>query len=195
MSDLQLELHRAHLERRARLYPAPKRPAPAPIVITPPEPRPEPTQKTVFDTRRKILRRAAVIRAEIEGYKVDMARAVVPQIGTVQTIVCRHYGVPLRDILSAIRTRDVVRVRQVAMWLCRRTTLKSYPEIGRRFGGRDHTTVLHSERLIEALRLKDPVIAQELELLTVEVLSHPSSKPVSEEATPHGEDGEKAAGN
>jgi chromosomal replication initiator protein len=67
--------------------------------------------------------------------------------------------------LSSRRTANVVRPRQVAMYLAKTLTLRSLPEIGRRFGGRDHTTVLHAVRKIENLVSNDTSLAEEIELL------------------------------
>jgi chromosomal replication initiator protein len=67
--------------------------------------------------------------------------------------------------LSSPRTANVVRPRQVAMYLAKTLTLRSLPEIGRRFGGRDHTTVLHAVRKIEALVAKDVSLSEEVESL------------------------------
>lgn len=66
-------------------------------------------------------------------------------------VVAETYGLNINDILSNRRTRTLVRPRQEAMWLCKLHTRHSLPEIGRRFGGRDHTTVLHACRKIEEL--------------------------------------------
>ena len=63
------------------------------------------------------------------------------------------------------RARVVARPRQVAMWLAKQITTRSLPDIGRRFGGRDHPTVLHAERRIEALKAEDPMIARDLDVL------------------------------
>jgi chromosomal replication initiator protein len=60
----------------------------------------------------------------------------------------------------------VARPRQAAMWLAKKLTTRSLPDIGRRFGDRDHTTVLHAVRRIEELRLVDPQLARDLETLT-----------------------------
>ncbi len=73
------------------------------------------------------------------------------KIEDIQRIVARHYNVSRGDLLSSRRTANVVRPRQVAMYLAKTLTLRSLPEIGRRFGGRDHTTVLHAVRKIENL--------------------------------------------
>ena len=83
----------------------------------------------------------------------------------VQRIVARHYNVSKQDLLSNRRTRTIVKPRQVAMYLAKMMTPRSLPEIGRRFGGRDHTTVLHAVRKIEDLVGADTKLAQELELL------------------------------
>ena len=87
------------------------------------------------------------------------------QIEDILKIISRHFKVPRTDLLSARRSRDVVRPRQIAMYLAKSLTSRSLPEIGRRFGGRDHTTVLHSVRKVEQLMKDDGNLAQEVELL------------------------------
>jgi chromosomal replication initiator protein len=87
------------------------------------------------------------------------------KIEDIQRIVSRHYNVSRSDLLSARRTANVVRPRQVAMYLAKTMTLRSLPEIGRRFGGRDHTTVLHAVRKIEHLVGSDQTLAEEVESL------------------------------
>jgi chromosomal replication initiator protein len=79
--------------------------------------------------------------------------------------VARQYNVSRADLLSSRRTANVVRPRQVAMYLAKTLTLRSLPEIGRRFGGRDHTTVLHAVRKIEGLVGNDAMLADEIEVL------------------------------
>jgi chromosomal replication initiator protein len=79
--------------------------------------------------------------------------------------VADHYNLRLTDMLSPRRTRSVARPRQVAMFLAKSLTSKSLPEIGRRFGGRDHTTVIHAVRKVEELRSVDNQIAEDVELL------------------------------
>jgi chromosomal replication initiator protein len=76
-----------------------------------------------------------------------------------------HFNVSRAEILSSRRTANVVRPRQIAMYLAKTLTLRSLPEIGRRFGGRDHTTVLHAVRKIEELASKDRNLAEVIELL------------------------------
>ncbi len=98
----------------------------------------------------------------------DLIRAREPKrvkIEDIQKLVASHYSVSRADILSARRTATVVKPRQVAMYLSKTLTLRSLPEIGRRFGGRDHTTVLHAVRKIEGLRAANDSLREELELL------------------------------
>jgi chromosomal replication initiator protein len=87
------------------------------------------------------------------------------RIEDILKIVSRHFKVPRNDLLSSRRSRDVVRPRQIAMYLAKALTSRSLPEIGRRFGGRDHTTVLHSVRKVEQLMKDDGDLQQEIELL------------------------------
>lgn len=87
------------------------------------------------------------------------------KIEDIQRIVAKHYNVTRADILSLRRTATVVKPRQVAMFLSKALTPRSLPEIGRRFGGRDHTTVLHAVRKIEGLVSQDHALAEEVELL------------------------------
>jgi len=87
------------------------------------------------------------------------------KIEDIQKLVASHYSVSRADILSSRRTAAVVKPRQVAMFLAKILTLRSLPEIGRRFGGRDHTTVLHAVRKIEGLVQTDTILREELELL------------------------------
>jgi len=79
--------------------------------------------------------------------------------------VSEHYNLRMSDLVSARRARAVARPRQIAMFLSKNLTSKSLPEIGRRFGGRDHTTVIHAIRKIEELKMTDVQIADEVEIL------------------------------
>jgi len=76
-------------------------------------------------------------------------------IDEIQRTVCQFYRVDRTEMASKRRARAVVRPRQVAMYLAKVLTPRSYPEIGRKFGGRDHSTVIHAVRLIEELRTRD----------------------------------------
>ena len=87
-------------------------------------------------------------------------------IDEIQTQVAEHYRIRKAEMTSARRARDVARPRQVAMYLSKQLTPKSLPDIGRRFGGRDHTTVIHAVKQIEKLRACDPEIDAAVRLLT-----------------------------
>lgn len=86
-------------------------------------------------------------------------------IEEIQRHVAEHYNIRLSDMIGPKRVRTFARPRQVAMYLCKQMTSRSLPEIGRRFGGRDHTTVMHGVRRIEELKIQDAQIAEDLEIL------------------------------
>ncbi len=79
--------------------------------------------------------------------------------------VADHYHLRMSDLLSPRRARAVARPRQVAMFLSKMLTSKSLPDIGRRFGGRDHTTVIHAVKRVEELKMSDHQIAEDVEIL------------------------------
>lgn len=102
----------------------------------------------------------------------DLIRPAEPRkvkIEEIQRVVARRYNVSRSDLLSSRRTANVVRPRQIAMYLAKTLTLRSLPEIGRRFGGRDHTTVLHAVRKIEGLVGNDGALAEEIETIKREL--------------------------
>jgi chromosomal replication initiator protein len=84
-------------------------------------------------------------------------------IEEIQRAVVEHYAIKLTDMSSARRSRAVARPRQVAMYLAKQLTTRSLPEIGKKFGGRDHTTVLHAVKQIETLAREDRQIADDVE--------------------------------
>ncbi|MBM3560252.1 MAG: chromosomal replication initiator protein DnaA, partial [Alphaproteobacteria bacterium] len=86
-------------------------------------------------------------------------------IEEIQKRVAEHFNIRLADMHSARRARAVARPRQVAMYLAKQLTSRSLPEIGRKFGGRDHTTVMHAVRKIEELRSTDARFSEDVELL------------------------------
>lgn len=120
---------------------------------------------------------AAVAGARLSSLSVDETQALLgsalrggPErritVDEIQKTVADHFSLKQADLLSERRTRAVARPRQIAMWLCKQHTTRSYPDIGRRFGGRDHTTVLHGVRKIEELMGLDDQIARDVETLT-----------------------------
>lgn len=118
-----------------------------------------------------------IAQASLTGREVtvEMARASLSDvlraadkrvsIEEIQRRVADHYAIRVADIVGQRRLRTFARPRQVAMWLSKAMTSRSLPDIGRRFGNRDHTTVLHGVRRIEALRVEDAQLAQDLDRL------------------------------
>jgi chromosomal replication initiator protein len=86
-------------------------------------------------------------------------------IDDIQRKVAEFYNLRMSDMLSARRSRAVARPRQIAMYLSKQLTPRSLPEIGRRFGGRDHTTVMHAVKKIEELRSTDSTLSEDIDLL------------------------------
>ncbi len=86
-------------------------------------------------------------------------------IEEIQKRVAEHFNIRVADMHSARRARQVARPRQVAMYLAKQLTARSLPEIGRKFGGRDHTTVMHAVKKIEELQASDSSFAEDVELL------------------------------
>ena len=79
--------------------------------------------------------------------------------------ICHYYNVRMSDLLSPRRSRNIARPRQMAMYLSKNMTSRSYPEIGKQFGNRDHTTVMHAVRKIEELKSQDSQVSDDAELL------------------------------
>lgn len=119
-----------------------------------------------------------VAYAELTGQaiSIDMTRSVLQDllrandrkvtIDEIQRQVSDYYNLRLSEILSARRARDIARPRQVAMYLAKRMTSRSLPEIGRKFGGRDHTTVIHAVRKIDDLRRTDSTLEDDINRLS-----------------------------
>jgi chromosomal replication initiator protein len=86
-------------------------------------------------------------------------------IDEIQKKVAEHYNIRLTDMSSARRARNVARPRQIAMFLAKQLTGRSLPEIGRKFGNRDHTTVMHAVSRVTELMERDSSFAEDVELL------------------------------
>ena len=110
---------------------------------------------------RKIEIRAKDFLTPIEICVLPI-RDAVPTVDAIKRVVCRHFSISHDDIMSERRLKEVVRPRQIAMYLCREKTRRSLPDIGRMFGGKDHTTVLHADRKIRELMLKDWKLAHDV---------------------------------
>ncbi len=86
-------------------------------------------------------------------------------IDEIQRQVAAHFNIRLADMASARRSRAIARPRQIAMYLAKQLTPRSLPEIGRKFGGRDHTTVMHAVKVIEEMRQSDAAFGEDVDLL------------------------------
>jgi chromosomal replication initiator protein len=120
----------------------------------------------------RILAHAMLIGREITiestaDLLADLLRASSRQISVdvIQKRVAAHYGVRVSEMFSARRARNIARPRQIAMYLAKNLTSLSYPEIGRQFGGRDHTTVMHAVRTVENLMKSDGQLNEDVELV------------------------------
>jgi len=102
----------------------------------------------------------AILRPHLRGGEKRVT------VDDIQKAAAEHFGLKQADLISERRNRAIARPRQAAMWLAKQLTTRSLPDIGRRFGGRDHTTVLHAVRRIDELRAGDPQLARDLEALT-----------------------------
>jgi hypothetical protein len=108
-------------------------------------------------------------------FSIDTITAIKTlKIREIQIAVCDRYGLTLQELIAERRFRLLVRTRQVAMYLCSALTGKSLPAIGRSFGGKDHTTVLHAIRKVRALidpdsRAFDASIAEAVKALRAEL--------------------------
>lgn len=125
-----------------------------PVMAKPPIPKV--VEEVVEVERKPLVEIVSEIVAEPQHLTVEK----------IQRAVCKHYSISRNDLLSARRKIDVCRPRQVAMYLAKTLTTRSFPDIGRRFGNRDHTTALSACRRIEAKMQTDAKIASDVAQLT-----------------------------
>lgn len=90
-------------------------------------------------------------------------------VAQIKRVVCEHFRIPVEEMVSARRSRKVARPRQIAMYLTKRLTPKSLPDIGRQFGHRDHTTVIHAVRVVERMMGEDHNFKDEITTLAEEL--------------------------
>ena len=110
-------------------------------------------REITVETSRELL--ADLLRASSRRITVD----------DIQKQVARHFNIRVADMFSARRSRQIARPRQIAMYLAKNLTSLSYPEIGRRFGNRDHTTIMHAVRKVEELMVTETELADDVNLL------------------------------
>ena len=121
----------------------------------------------------KLLVHASVFKKDVN---IEMAHDVLKDfvkptqrktsISLIQKVVSQHYRVPVESMRSKVRTARLAFPRQIAIYLARDLTSASLAQIGQRFGGRDHTTVIHAVRQIEKLRQSDAELDADIRLLT-----------------------------
>jgi chromosomal replication initiator protein len=121
---------------------------------------------TKLATYADLTKKPVTLETAEEAVGLRAGPGVKTSIEDIQRKTAEFYKLDVKDFHSPQRARRVARPRQVAMYLSRKLTTRSLPEIGRRFGGRDHTTVLHACRRIEALIGEDPLFRQEVDFLS-----------------------------
>jgi chromosomal replication initiator protein len=121
---------------------------------------------TKLATYADLTKKPVTLEVAEEAVGLRAGPGVKTSIEDIQRKTAEFYKLDVKDFHSPQRARRVARPRQVAMYLSRKLTTRSLPEIGRRFGGRDHTTVLHACRRIEALIVEDSLFRQEVDFLS-----------------------------
>jgi hypothetical protein len=155
--SLQEELHRAHKERLMRMS---RRPEPKVVV--------QPTPKPVVEydnVETWIKRQKAIPLPRPTGHWFSIIgdfEQSGPTVGKIMFAVAQYFNIPTNDLKGVYRTANIAYARQVGFYLCRTLTTRSFPEIGKKFGGRDHTTVLHGYRKIERLMREDWMVAYDV---------------------------------
>jgi chromosomal replication initiator protein len=144
MNAVRQEQNSTWREARERILSAPVKTKYQPPELPKPEEMPEPRSRDIIDLYNSFTPPALTL------------------ISRIKSVVAEQYGVTVMDLISSRRTWDLVRPRHVAMYLCKVMTPKSYPEIGRRFGNRDHATVMNAVRKITERIASDPEFAGEI---------------------------------
>ncbi len=134
---------------------------PAPSCGSPQRSLPSPDAAQFFDAAWKMLKVPRVPPVEEPRH--------VPSVLRIQQAVCEHYQITSAELLSASRAQEFATPRQVAMYLCRTLTGRSLPDIGRRFGDRKHTTVLHAARKIAAHLDRSPRLTRQIQEIVAQL--------------------------
>lgn len=149
------ELGNHYRDIRSRLRGGVIKDRPSPVVV-----RPDPIRVTARFGNAMITSQAIVSWGKFNG----------PSIANIIGAVCKYFNVEKIDLVSDRRSKDLVRARQVAMYLSRKLTTASYPTIGNKLGGRDHTTVMHGTERIRARIKTEPELQDAVEFLTRTVM-------------------------
>lgn len=144
-TETQRRLHEARKQRQAKFYPAPAKPVQQATIAPSPEVPQKPPEHRPF------------------------TRPTSRTVGAIQRMVARHFDVTMAEMLSRRRYAHLVFVRHVAFYLARTHTKRSLPEIGRMFGGMDHTSVLNGVRKIERRRQTDKDLDAKLNDLSAQL--------------------------
>jgi hypothetical protein len=156
------------LERLGVMPPAPGKP-----VVCLPRPKREMRRVSYpyqFDHHVRVWRAYMTPDADWRDWLKIASEHPGISVGEIMQVVCLTYGISRMDIISQRRTKAVVNPRQIAMYLAKTLTPRSLPEIGRLFGGRDHTTVLHAVRKIDIMARDSDVFAGEVAALKIKIV-------------------------
>jgi chromosomal replication initiator protein len=123
---------------------------------------------TTFESAAYLRHTGRIMEGEVVIHRLP-GPPRIPAINEIQKAVAQYFDIPVNEMTSARRARHIARPRQVAMYLARELTPRSLPEIGRRFGWRDHTTVMHAIKQIERLMTEQPEMTGCVQLLTAEL--------------------------
>ena len=107
-------------------------------------------------------------RHNLKDILVDKRKDITVEL--IQKVVADHFGLKVADLKSDKRLKSFVQARQIAVWICRDMTSSSYPDIGQRFGGKDHSTVIHATKKIEKQIANEPLFAKKIEELKAMIL-------------------------
>ena len=137
---------------------------PAPVVVEPEIVEPQPSTFSLWVARQE--RFNPLPKKQWFSVECEVSpEPVRPTIEKIQRVTANYYGLTRDDLICACRTKNLVIPRHVAMYLCRRLTLKSFPEIGRRFGNRDHTVPIYACDKIERLMVESFQSAIDIEAI------------------------------
>ncbi len=171
MTELERQ-HNAHKERVARINGAAWKPQ---VVVKVEPPTPLQALAARYAVAEQVI---ASLRAEVAALRAIMAsessdkepRTPGVKVDLIKKVVADHYGINMLDLISHRKPPQLVRVRQIAIHLCRVMTSRSLPDIGRHFGGRDHTTIIYADRKMSQLRADDAATNDELNLLRQKII-------------------------
>lgn len=159
------ELHSAHKQRIARIENMAIKPEPEPETIIGPS-------QADFDS---LVKEVATLRKQSQTHTGLIAKLITteadekPKFGEIIDSVCEYYSVSRNDLLSARRTADLTLPRMIVCYLGRSLTGMSFPQMGRRLGGRDHTTALHGANKIKENIKSDETLRDDIDVLGMKI--------------------------